>query len=136
MKKKKFEEMIPKVKLIIKMVPEVRGESSGKVVSGHNIDLEELLDPDTPRANFYKYLSNLKLEELKIVQSFMLTGRYILDGVDNYDKDTLKEIFGENYERPSHQNDKGMMASYISEKSLQLDRYLNKGLEAFYKIND
>lgn len=139
MNKKKFEEMIPDIKEIIEMVPDVRGkeEDEEEITTGFKVDsLEELLDQESPRRKFYKYLSGFEHDELKIIQSFMLTGRYILNGSEKFDKKTLIEMFEENFDRPSHQNDKSAMVSYISEKTLQLDRYLNKGLEAFKKINN
>lgn len=114
-------------------------ENEDEIVTGLKVyNPEELLDPESPRRSFYNYLFDFEHEKLKLIQSYMLIGRYILNGVkalDKYDNNTIIEIFEENFEKFSHQNDKGMMSSYISEKTLKLDDYLEEGLKAFKRTN-
>lgn len=142
MDKEQFEEIIPEVKKIIKMAKKAREKEEAEETNlfGANKDpkeiLEELYGKDNPRVQLTNYLTDFDYHELKIIQSFMLTGREISQSPTevDFDKETIEEIFDEFLKRSSHLGDKNALIGYMTGK-IQLDEYLSKGIKNFEIIN-
>jgi hypothetical protein len=84
--------------------------------------LKDFMHGKDPYVKLINYLDSLKLEELKIIDALMLTGRDVLEKVD------FEEELYEHYYKYAN-NNKDALVGYISEKLLRLDDYLKTGLE-------
>ena len=143
MDKKQFEQMIPTVKKIIEMAKKARKQEEEESAErtgpyGINKDMkevwEEIYDDSNPRVQLSNYLSDMDHQELKILQSFMLTGSELSGRIDKFDNETIQEIFDEFLERPYHQGKKSALVGYVSSKT-NLDTFLSDGLKIFETIN-
>ena len=75
MNKDKFEKMRPIVENAMLISKECEEKSTDKRISTGQTDLEEIIPVNPSTLELSNYLMDLDYEELKIMQSFMLTGR-------------------------------------------------------------
>lgn len=137
--KDKFYQMVPEIKKIITIVEEInkskRENNSKEFTNEREIKriIKDIKSGDNLRNKFYKYLFKYDFEELRIIKSFMLTGKDIFIEMEDLDRETLISLFEEHYQEFDFPKNKTAIAGYISEKE-PLDLYLTKGLNAFKKI--
>ena len=143
MNKSKFEKMKPKVEKAMLISKECEENSTDeRICSGQN-DLEDIMAENLATLELKNYLMDLDYEELKIMQSFMLTGREVnhklnvFDGVDIKDIEDIediKDMFASFSDKPDHAN-KTDLVSYMVGKS-PFSEYIYLGLEAYDQINE
>lgn len=83
------------------------------------------------------YLMELDYEELKIMQSFMLTGREVNHKLNEFDDEDIKDIeemFASFSDKPDHAS-KTDLVNYMVGKS-PFSEYIYLGLEAYNQINE
>ena len=143
MNKSKFEKMKPKVEKAMLISKECEENSTDeRICSGQN-DLEDIMAENLATLELKNYLMDLDYEELKIMQSFMLTGREVnhklnvFDGVDIKDIEDIediKDMFASFSDKPDHAS-KTDLVGYMVGKS-PFGEYIYLGLEAYDQINE
>jgi len=142
MNKDKFEKMRPIVENAMLISKECEEKSKDKRISTGQTDLEEIMPVNPSTIELSNYLMDLDYEELKIMQSFMLTGREINHKLNEFDSEGIKDIediediedmFASFSDKPNHAS-KSDLVSYMVGKSPFSD-YIYLGLEAYNKIS-
>ncbi len=140
MNKSKFEKMKSKVVKAMLISKECEEKSTDERISRGQTYLEEMMAVNPATLELRNYLMDLDYEELKIMQSFMLTGREINHKLNEFDSEGIKDIedikdmFASFSDKPDHAN-KTDLVSYMVGKSPFSD-YIYLGLEAYKNINE
>ncbi len=134
MNKSKFEKMKPKVEKAMLISKENEDKLSEEIISGWQTDLEERMPEDPSSPELRNYLMGLDYEELKIIQSFMLTGREVENELYRFDNEDIEDMFVSYSDKPNHIN-KTAIVGYMADKS-PFGEYIYHGLEAYKQINE
>ncbi len=140
MNKDKFEKMRPIVENAMLISKECEEKSTDERISTGQTDLEEIMPVNPSTLELSNYLMDLDYEELKIMQSFMLTGREINHKLNEFGSEGIKDIediedmFASFSDKPDHAS-KSDLVSYMVGKSPFSD-YIYLGLEAYKQINE
>jgi len=128
----KFEELKPKVKKAMIMSAHLEDESEKEMTFGVEMNIEELLEEEPPLKELRTYLTGLDYEELKIIQSFMLTGRDVENRLEIFSNNDIEEMFERYSDKPDHAGNSGLVGYMLGKAPFR--EYLYYGLRAFEKI--
>ena len=142
MTKEDIDKLKPKIDNIIKICQRIKNNKKDSEENGINYTAEDILqnlesEEFKAEKDLQRYLSNLNLEELKIIHSLMSTGKDILDMgsvevvLDEKNLDKLEDLYTLYYK--FGENNKERLAGFITDESNLLDDYLEKGLTNFYE---